>query len=100
MAARRGGRGRGRSDRGSRALVPCGFPAARGGRVTGPMGVGVVGCGVIAARYVADSSAFASWQPVACADLDDASARALAAEHDLRAESVDELLADPDVELV
>jgi len=55
---------------------------------------------VIATRYVADSPAFDSWQPVACADLDHASARTFAAEHDLRAESVEELLADPEVELV
>jgi predicted dehydrogenase len=68
--------------------------------VSGPMRVGVVGCGVIAARYVADSSAFDSWEPVACADLDHAAARVFATEHELRAESVDELLADPDVELV
>jgi predicted dehydrogenase len=68
--------------------------------VSGPTRVGVVGCGVIATRYVADSPAFDSWQPIACADLDHASARAFAAEHDLRAESVEELLADPEVELV
>ena len=65
-----------------------------------PMGVGVVGCGVIATRYVADSPAFDSWRPIACADLDHATATAFATEHDLRAESVDELLADPEVELV
>ncbi len=64
------------------------------------MRVGVVGCGVIATRYVADSCAFDSWKPIACADLDDASAIAFATEHDLRGESVDELLADPEVELV
>ena len=64
------------------------------------MRVGVIGCGVIATRYVADSSAFETWQPIACADLDPASATAFASEHDLRAESVDELLGDPDVELV
>ncbi len=68
--------------------------------MSGPMRVGVVGCGVIATRYVADSAAFDSWQPIACADLDHASATAFATEHDLRAESVAELLADPDVELV
>lgn len=68
--------------------------------MSGPMRVGVVGCGVIATRYVADSSAFDSWEPIACADLDQAAATAFATEHDLRAESVDELLADPDVELV
>jgi len=62
--------------------------------------VGVVGCGIIAKRYVVDSAAFDTWKPVACADLDAASAEAFAAEHRLRAEPVDELLADPEVELV
>ena len=68
--------------------------------MNGPVRVGVVGCGIIAKRYVTDSAAFDTWQPVACADLDTASAEAFAAEHGLRAESVDELIADPEVELV
>ena len=65
-----------------------------------PLRVGVVGCGVIAARYVADSPAFEHWRPVACADLDTAAAEAFAAEHGLRALGVEELIADPEVELV
>ena len=47
-----------------------------------------------------DSPAFAHWRPVACADLDPASADAFAAEHGLRALAVDDLIADPEVELV
>jgi predicted dehydrogenase len=62
--------------------------------------VGVVGCGVIAARYVGDSGAFPHWRPVACADLDTRVARAFAAEHGLRALAVDELIADDEVDLV
>lgn len=68
--------------------------------MTEPVRVGVVGCGIIAKRYVTDSAAYDTWQPVACADLDAASVEAFAAEHGLRAEPVDELLADPEVELV
>lgn len=68
--------------------------------MTGPLRVGVVGCGVIAARYVKDSPAFERWRPVACADLDLVRAEAFAAEHGLRALGVDELIADPEVELV
>jgi predicted dehydrogenase len=68
--------------------------------VTDPVRVGVVGCGIIAKRYVTDSAAFDSWQPIACADLDAGSAEAFATEHGLRAEPVDELFADPEVELV
>jgi predicted dehydrogenase len=65
-----------------------------------PARVGVVGCGIIAERYVSDSSAFDSWEPIACADLDLACAAAFAAEHGLRAQPVDELLANPEIELV
>lgn len=62
--------------------------------------VGVVGCGVIAERYVAASGSFEHWQPVACADLEAAAAGAFAARHGLRALEVGELVADADVDLV
>jgi predicted dehydrogenase len=68
--------------------------------MTAPMRVGVVGCGIIAARYVEDSVAFERWQPVACADLDSQLAESFAAEHRLRPSSVDALIADPEIELV
>ena len=68
--------------------------------MTEPLRVGVVGCGIIAKRYVSDAGAFANWTPVACADLDETLAAEFAAEHGLRAASVDELLADPGVDLV
>jgi predicted dehydrogenase len=64
------------------------------------MRVGVVGCGIIAKRYVADSHAFAGWRPVACADLDTVLAEAFGIEHELRVLTVDELIADDEVELV
>jgi predicted dehydrogenase len=62
--------------------------------------VGVVGCGVIAERYVGDSDAFEHWRPVACADLDARAAQAFAAQHGLRLLGVEELIADVDVDLV
>ena len=65
-----------------------------------PTRVGVIGCGVIAKRYVEDSVAFDTWRPVACADLDATAAEAFGAEHALKVETVDELLADPEVDLV
>ena len=68
--------------------------------MTEPMRVGVVGCGIIAGRYVKDSVAFERWQPVACADLDAELTESFAAEHGLRPSSVDALIADPEVELV
>ena len=69
-------------------------------RAVDPVRVGVVGCGIIAKRYVEDSVAFDTWRPVACADLDPAVSAAFAAPHGLRSETVDELVADPEVELV
>jgi predicted dehydrogenase len=68
--------------------------------MTQPLRVGVVGCGIIAGRYVKDSPAFEHWQPVACADLDTAVTESFAAEHGLRALTVDALIADPEIELV
>jgi predicted dehydrogenase len=62
--------------------------------------VGVVGCGIIATRYVESSPAFDSWRPAACADLDVAAADAFAAAHALRWTTVDELIADPEIDLV
>jgi predicted dehydrogenase len=68
--------------------------------MTAALRVGVVGCGVIAARYVEGSAAFAHWRPVACADLDPAAAAAFAERHALQQRSVDGLIAAADVDLV
>jgi len=68
--------------------------------VSSALRVGVVGCGIIAERYVAESVAFEHWRPVACADLDADAAGAFAARHGLRALGVDELITDGDVDLV
>jgi predicted dehydrogenase len=62
--------------------------------------VGMVGCGVISRQYAENAKAFDSFELVACADLDESQARALAAEHDLVVASVDELIADPSLEIV
>jgi predicted dehydrogenase len=68
--------------------------------VSEPLRVGVVGCGMIAARYVRGSGAFRHWRPVACADVDAHVAASFATQHELRMLGVDELVADPDVDLV
>jgi predicted dehydrogenase len=62
--------------------------------------VGVLGCGVISRQYATNASAFDSFELVACADLDPDAAEALAAEHGLTAVGVEELVADPAIELV
>jgi predicted dehydrogenase len=62
--------------------------------------VGVVGCGIVAKVYVEGSTAFDSFDVVACADLDMESAEAFAELHDLKASTVDDLIADPSIEVV
>jgi predicted dehydrogenase len=62
--------------------------------------VGVVGCGIVAKVYVEGSTAFDSFDIVACADLDMESAKAFAEVHGLKASTVDALIADPSIEVV
>ena len=49
-----------------------------GRRVNAPALVGVVGCGVISRHYADNAKAFDSFELVACADVDESQARALA----------------------
>ena len=62
--------------------------------------VGIIGCGNISGIYLANCRKLPGLELVACADLDIGRARAKAAEHGIRAETVDELLADPGIDLV
>ncbi len=63
-------------------------------------GVGIVGCGNISGTYLKVLGELDGVTPVACADLDAARATARAAEFGLAACTVDELLADPEVDIV
>jgi len=63
--------------------------------------VGVIGCGKIFGQYVEGCGAFGNIQIVACADLNRTAAEAKAKEFNIpRACSVEELLRDPEVEIV
>ena len=64
------------------------------------LAIGVVGCGHISARYLSLAPRFRGIEIRACADLDGDAAAARAARFGLRASTVDELLADPDIDLV
>ena len=64
------------------------------------MRVGVMGCGVISRAYVENASAFDSYEIVACADLDRAQATALGKASGLAVLSVDELIADPMIDVI
>src|SRR3989304_1577414 len=79
-------------------------PGARapflGGGVTSP-GVGIVGCGMIAELYAGQLAGYDELRLVAAADIDGERARALAERCGCRAYgSLDELLADDEVEVV
>jgi predicted dehydrogenase len=65
-----------------------------------PVNVGLIGCGNISEAYFAGCKRYDILQLSACADLDPARARAKAEKHGVRALTVDELLADPDIEIV
>ena len=65
------------------------------------IGIGVIGCGNISAKYFRTAQAFRILEAVACADIDPARAQASAEAFGIpRACSVEELLADPDVGIV
>jgi predicted dehydrogenase len=64
------------------------------------LGVGVIGCGNISAAYFGLAPLFRGIRMVAGADINMEIARARCAEFGVRALSVDELLADPEVDIV
>jgi predicted dehydrogenase len=68
--------------------------------VNAPARVGIVGCGVISDHYAENAKAFGTFRVVACADRDAARADALAAKHGFASVAVEELLADPEIDVV
>jgi predicted dehydrogenase len=70
----------------------------RHGRMTAR--VGLVGCGDISGVYARNAHAYDSFEIAGCASRTAAHAQAFAAEHDLVATTVDDLLADPSVDIV
>ena len=66
-----------------------------------PVSVGVIGCGNISGIYLESPGKFPILNITACADLDVARAEAQAAKYGIaKAYSVEELLADPEIEIV
>ncbi len=65
-----------------------------------PARVGLIGCGNICDRYFRFCRTFVDIEIVACADLLPERARAKAAQYGVRALEVDELLRDPDIDIV
>lgn len=64
------------------------------------LGIGIIGCGNISAAYLRLAPAFRGLQVRAVADMNMAAAQARAEEFDTRAQSVDDLLANPDIDVV
>src|SRR5260221_13537767 len=93
MAARRAGRSRRTRNGRCRALARRGTADARSGGVN----VGVVGCGVIAGRYVTGSAAFDSFDVIACRDTHPEPPQTPGAEHGLLVEAGAEVIADPPI---
>jgi len=65
-----------------------------------PLNVGIVGCGVIAGIYVHNIPRFRDLDLAACADLRPEAAEATAATAGIRAMTVQDLLADPGIDVV
>jgi len=66
-----------------------------------PTKVGIIGCGVISAAYLKNSKLFDAFEIIAVADARPEAAQSRATEYDVpKAYSVEELLADPEVEIV
>ncbi|HXJ25522.1 MAG TPA: Gfo/Idh/MocA family oxidoreductase [Streptosporangiaceae bacterium] len=67
---------------------------------TGPVGIGIIGCGNISPAYLKALPGFPGVQVRGVADLDDAASAARAAEFGVPQRSVEDLLADPSIELI
>jgi predicted dehydrogenase len=68
--------------------------------MTDKLGVGIIGCGNISTAYLRLAPLFKALEVRACADVNMAAAEAKAKEFGVRAESVDALLADGEVDVV
>lgn len=64
------------------------------------LGVGIIGCGNISTSYLGLAPLFKALKPVAVADINMDAAQARSAEFDVRADSVDDILRAPDVDVV
>ncbi|WP_428687189.1 Gfo/Idh/MocA family protein [Roseibium sp.] len=64
------------------------------------LGIGILGCGNISAAYMRLAPLFKGIEVRACADINEAAAKARAEEFDLRAETVDGLLAAADIDII
>ena len=64
------------------------------------VGIGLIGCGTISGIYLQNIQRLQILRLIACADLDMSRAEAKATEYGVKAVTVEQLLADPSVEIV
>ena len=64
------------------------------------IGIGIIGCGNISKAYFKASETFQILKLISCADINMSAAEAKAEEFGATAQSVEDLLANPDVQLV
>lgn len=64
------------------------------------LGIGIIGCGNISTTYLSLAPLFKGLEVRAVADVNMAAAEARATEYNVKAQSVDDLLANPDVDVV
>lgn len=68
--------------------------------MTKELGVGILGCGNISTTYFSLSPLFKGIRVLACADLNPAAAEAKAKEYGVKAQTVEELLANDEIDLI
>ena len=68
--------------------------------MTKELGVGIIGCGNISTTYFRLSPLFRGIRVIACADINPAAAETRASEYDVKAQTIEELLANPEVDIV
>lgn len=64
------------------------------------LGVGIIGCGNISTTYFSLSPLFKGLKVLACADINMEAARARAEEHKVKAQTIDELLANDELDVI
>lgn len=65
-----------------------------------PLKLGVIGCGNISKTYFTCAKTFRSIEIVACADIQKAAADAKAAEYGIQSMEVDQILKDPNIDMI
>ncbi len=68
--------------------------------MTGTLGIGIIGCGNISAAYFKLAPLFKGLEVRACTDINMAAAEARAQEFGVKAQAIDDLLANPDIDVV